>query len=217
MGIDQSFWEMLDDTDQTALRAAATRVAFEPGVVICHQGDKSRNMLVVSHGRVRVSRFTLSGEETVLAVRGPGEIIGEMSAIDGGRRSATLTAVDAVRGMVISARALKRLCEERPRIVWAVLCVVVSRQRATGDQQDLRVGPSLHRVGAVLLDLAHRGTSDMITTVPLSQRELAGIAGISRETAVRALKTLRDAGIIATHRTSIEILREDELRSLCGI
>lgn len=72
-------------------------------------------------------------------------------------------------------------------------------------------------MGAVLLDLAHRDASDMITTVPLSQRELAGIAGISRETLARALKTLRDAGIIVTRRTSVEILREDELRSLCGI
>jgi len=217
MGIDQSFWEMLDVTDRTALQAAATCVTFEAGSVICHQGDRSRNMLVVAHGRVRISRFTLSGEETVLAVRGPGEIIGELSAIDGGGRSATLTAVDPVSGMVISARALKKLCEERPKIVWAVLCVVVSRQRATGDQQDLRTGPSLHRVAAVLLDLAHRGSSDMIATVPLSQREVAGIAGISRETLVRALKTLREAGIIATRRTSIEILREDALRSLCGI
>jgi CRP-like cAMP-binding protein len=101
--------------------------------------------------------------------------------------------------------------------MWAVLRVVVSRQRATGDQQDLRTGPSLNRVGAVLLDLAHREADDMITTVPLTQREIAGIAGISRETLSRALKTLREAGVVATHRTSIEILREDELRTLCGI
>ncbi|RDI19205.1 Crp/Fnr family transcriptional regulator [Lentzea flaviverrucosa] len=217
MGIDQSFWEMLDDTDQKALLAAATRVSFEPAVVICHQGDRTRNVLVVAHGRVRVSRFSLSGEETVLAVRGPGEIIGEVAAVDGRGRSATLTAVDAVDGILIPALALKRLCEERPRLTWAVLRVVVARQRAGGDQQDFRTGPSLHRVGSVLLDLANRDASDMIATVPLSQRELAGIAGISRETLVRALKTLREAGIIATRRTRIEILREDELRSVCGI
>ncbi len=217
MGIDQSFWGMLEEPDRTALEAAATRVAFEPGSVICHQGDESRNVLLVSRGRVKVSRFTLNGEETVVAVRGPGEIIGELSAIDGRRRSATLTAVDPVKGMVIHARSLKRLCGAHPGIAWAMLRVVVSRQRAAGEQQDLRTGPSLSRVGAVLLDLAHRGANDMISTVPLSQRELAGIAGISRETLARALKTLRDEGIIATSRTSIKILREDELRKLCGI
>lgn len=217
MGSDQSFWGMLGETDRTALLGVATRVVFESGSVICHQGDETRNVLVVSQGRVRVSRFTLSGEETVLAVRGPGEIIGEVAAVDGQGRSATLTAVDDVNGIVIPAVVLKRLCEEHPRITWAVLRVVVSRHRAVGDQQDLRTGTALHRVGAVLLDLSHRGTSDMIATVPLSQRELAGIAGISRETLVRALKTLRDAGIIATRRTRIDILREGELRSLCGI
>ncbi|HEX7309297.1 Crp/Fnr family transcriptional regulator [Lentzea sp.] len=217
MRADQSFWGMIDDQDRAALRAAATQVAFESGVVICHQGDDSRNVLLVSRGRVKVSRFALSGEETVLAVRGPGEIIGEFSAIDGRRRSATLTAVDPVIGMVIHALALKRLCATRPEIAWALLKVVVSRQRATGEQQDLRTGPSLFRVGAVLLDLAHRGADDMISTVPLSQSEVAGIAGISRETLARALKTLRQRGIIVTSRTSIKILREDELRKLCGI
>ncbi|SEQ80199.1 cAMP-binding domain of CRP or a regulatory subunit of cAMP-dependent protein kinases [Lentzea xinjiangensis] len=217
MGIGHSFWGMLEPADRTALQAAATRVAFGPGSVICHQGDESRNVLVVSRGRVRVSRFSPSGEEAVLAVRGPGEIIGELAAIDGRCRSATLTAVDRVEGVMIAAGSLKRLCTAHPGIAWAMLRVVVARQRDASQQQDLRTGPSLHRVGAVLLDLAHRGANDMITTVPLSQRELAGIAGISRETLARALKTLRDAEIIATSRTSIEILREDELRSLCGI
>jgi CRP/FNR family transcriptional regulator, cyclic AMP receptor protein len=217
MGIDRSFWGLLDAADRTALRGSATCVEFAPGSVICHQGDLSRNVLVVSRGRVRVSRFALSGEETVLAVRGPGEIIGELSAVDGRRRSATLIAVDSVCGMVITARALETLCRARPGITWAMLRVVASRQRAMVDQQDLRTGPSLHRVGAMLLDLAHRGADDLIATVPLTQRELAGIVGISRETLARTLKVLRDAGIILTRRNGIEILREEELRALCGI
>ncbi|MFS8097879.1 Crp/Fnr family transcriptional regulator [Lentzea alba] len=217
MGIDRSFMGMLDATDRTALRDAATSVEFPPGSVICHQGDPSRNVLVVSQGRIRVSRFAVTGEENVLAVRGPGEIIGELSAVDGRRRSATLTAVDFVCGMVISARALEKLCRERPGIAWAMVRVVTSRQRAMVDQQDLRTGPSLYRVGAMLLDLAHRGAGDLIATVPLSQRELAGIAGISRETLARTLKILRDSGIIHTRRNGVEILREEELRALCGI
>lgn len=217
MGIDRSFWGFLDEADRTALRGAATSVEFASGSVICHQGDQSRNVLVVSHGRVRVSRFAVTGEETVLAVRGPGEIIGELSAVDGRRRSATLTAVDSVRGMVIGARALETLCRRRPGVTWAMLRVVASRQRAMVDQQELRTGPSLHRVGAMLLGLAHRGADDLIATVPLTQRELAGIVGISRETLARTLKVLRDEGIILTRRNGIEILREEELRVLCGI
>ncbi len=185
--------------------------------MICHQGDPSRNVLVVSHGRVRVSRFAITGEESVLAVRGPGEIIGELSAVDGGRRTAALVAVDRVCGLVITAQALEKLCHEHPAITWALLRVVVSRHRATSDQQDLRTGPSLYRVGAVLLNLAHREPDDLIATVPLSQRELAGIVGMSRETLVRTLKVLRDRGIIVTRRNGIRILREEELRSLCGI
>jgi CRP/FNR family cyclic AMP-dependent transcriptional regulator len=217
MRIDRSFWGMLDASDRAALQDAATSVEFAPGSVICHQGDRSRNVLVVSRGRVRVSRLAVTGEETLLAVRGPGEIIGELAAVDGRHRSATLVAMDPVSGMVVSASALESLCRARPGITWAVLRVVVSRQRATGDQQDLRTGPSLHRVGAMLLNLAHREADDLIATVPLSQQELAGIAGISRETLARTLKVLREAGIILTRRNGIKILREEELRVLCGI
>ncbi|WP_083267706.1 Crp/Fnr family transcriptional regulator [Lentzea guizhouensis] len=217
MGIDRSFSGMLTVADRTALRSAATRVEYAPGSVICHQGDPSRNVLVVSHGRVKVSRFTATGEENVLAVRGPGEIIGELSAVDGGCRTASLVAVDRVCGLVLTAQALEKLCHARPAVAWALLRVVVSRHRATSDQQDLRTGPSLYRVGAVLLNLAHREADDMIATVPLSQRELAGIVGMSRETLVRCLKVLREAGIIRTRRNGVQILREEELRSMCGI
>ncbi|MFD4638966.1 Crp/Fnr family transcriptional regulator [Lentzea sp. NPDC058436] len=217
MGIGRPFWGLLDEPERAAVLAAAIRRRFDAGTVICHQGDETRNVLVVSRGRVRVSRFALGGEETLLAVRGAGDIIGEVAAIDGQGRSATLTAVDVVEGVLITAPAFISLCERQPRIMWAVLRVVVSRHRAAADQQDLRTGPSLQRVGGMLLGLAHRDASDMIATVPISQRELAAIAGISRETLVRALKELREAGIIATHRTRVEILREDELRALCGI
>lgn len=217
MGTDRSFWGLLDAADRTALRGAATCVEFAPGSVICHQGDQSRNVLVVSRGRVRVSWVAVTGEEAVLAVRGPGEIIGELAAVDGRSRSATLTAVDSVCGLVITARALESLCRRRPGITWVMLRVVASRQRAMVDQQDLRTGPSLHRVGAMLLGLAHRSADDLIATVPLTQRELAGIVGVSRETLVRMLKVLRDAGIIQTRRNGIKILREKELRALCDI
>ncbi|WP_394621422.1 Crp/Fnr family transcriptional regulator [Lentzea sp. JNUCC 0626] len=217
MGIGQSFWGMLDEPERAAVLAAGSRRTFAAGSVICHQGDETRNVLVVSRGRVRVSRYSLGGDESLLAVRGRGEIIGEIAAIDGLGRSATLTAVEAVEGVLITATAFIRLCERHPRIVWALLRVQLARARAAADQQDLRTGPSLQRVAGLLLGLAHREAGDVIATVPLSQRELAGIAGISRETLVRALKTLREEGIITTHRTRVEILHEDELRALCGI
>ncbi|KOV87172.1 Crp/Fnr family transcriptional regulator [Nocardia sp. NRRL S-836] len=217
MRIDRSFWGMLDAADRSALQGVATGVEFSPRSVICHQGDPSHNVLVVLRGRVRVSRVAATGVETLLAVRGPGEIVGELSAVDGMGRSASVTAIDPVYGLMISARALEALCRTRPGITWTVLRVVVSRQRASGDRQDLRTGPSLYRVGAALVLLAHREGDELMATVPLSQQELASIVGISRETLVRTLKVLRDEGVICTRRNRVEILREEELRVRCGI
>ncbi|GLZ29781.1 Crp/Fnr family transcriptional regulator [Lentzea sp. NBRC 105346] len=213
-----TFWGLIGAADRAAMLRAGVMVEFAPGAVICHQGDPTQSIMVVFSGLVRVSTVSAAGEETVWAVRGAGEILGEMAAVDGRPRSATLTALDNVSGLLISGARLAALGQTRPRIAWAMLQIVVSRSRAAGNQQELRSGPALHRVAAVLLDVAHRdvlgASHDLIASVPLTQRELAGIAGISRETLVRVLKVLRERGIIETRRNHITILREDELRLL---
>lgn len=214
-----TFWGLLAPSDRAAMIDAGVMVEFPADTVICHEGDATQNIMVVFDGRVRVSTLSAAGVEAVRAVRGPGEILGEVAAVDGRPRTATLRALDRVRGLMITGPRLAALCKERPLISWAMLNVVVARGRAVGDQEQLRSGPALYRVAAVLLDISHRApvgaSQDLIATVPLTQRELAGIAGVSRETLVRVLKVLRDRGIIQTRRNSITILREDELRLLC--
>ncbi|TWP50238.1 Crp/Fnr family transcriptional regulator [Lentzea tibetensis] len=218
MGGGDTFWGLLGPADRASMLAAGAMVEFPADAVICHQGDPTQNIMVVFSGRVRVSVVLVSGVEVVQAVRGRGEILGEMAAVDGRPRTATLRALDPVRGLMISGIRLASLCQTRPGIAWAMLHVVVARSRAVGSRQELRAGPPLHRVAAALLDVASQESAgasrDLIATVPLTQRELAGIVGISRETLVRVLKVLRDRGIIHTQRNRITILREDELRLL---
>jgi CRP/FNR family transcriptional regulator, cyclic AMP receptor protein len=210
----ERFWGLLTPAEHTVLSAAGTDREYATGAVICHEGEVTTHVLVVRRGLLRVTATSANGQEKVLAVRGAGDIVGERSAIDGLPRSATVRAVGDVRALVVSAAGFAALCQRYPRIAWAVLTVVVARQRDT-DRQRLQIsGTATQRVAAVLLDVAlERGIADQ-GAVGLSQEELAGIAGTSRESLVRVLRSLRESGIISTGRRKIDIIDADRLYDL---
>ncbi|PRY42498.1 Crp/Fnr family transcriptional regulator [Umezawaea tangerina] len=210
------FWGLLDPVGHALLESVGTVRGYEPGAVICHQGEPSQHVLVVRGGLFRVTATSSSGHEKVLAVRGPGDIVGERSAVDGLPRSATVRALGEASALVIQPLRFTELCKRQPHIAWAVLTVVVSRQRDADRQRIQFSGTATQRVAAVLLDVAlHRGVGSA-GAVALSQEELASTAGTSRESLVRVLRLLREQGIVSTGRRRIDILAPDRLYELVG-
>ena len=210
------FWGLLEPAEHELLAAVGTLREFEPGAVVCHEGEPTQHVLVVRRGLLRVTATSANGHEMVLAVRGAGDIVGERAAVDGLPRSATIRALGHAAALVIPPARFTDLCGRQPRIAWAVLTVVVSRQRDTDRQRVQFSGTATQRVAAVLLDVAlHRGVGSS-GAVSLSQEELAGIAGTSRESLVRVLRALRSEGIVRTSRRRIDILEVDRLYELAG-
>ncbi|MFT7838270.1 Crp/Fnr family transcriptional regulator [Saccharothrix sp. BKS2] len=208
------FWGLLTPAEHEVLGATGAERDYPPGSVICAEGEVTRHVLVVRRGLLRVTATTANGYEKVLAIRGSGDIVGERSAVDGLPRSATVCALNAVRALVLSAPTFVALCQRYPRISWAVLTVVITRQRDTDRQRTQISGTATQRVAAVLIDVAlRRGIADQ-GAVSLSQEELAGIAGTSRESLVRVLRSLRERGIISTGRRKIEIHQVSRLYDL---
>jgi CRP-like cAMP-binding protein len=208
------FWALLTPAEHALLTASGTERDYANGAVVCHEGEVTRHVLVVLRGLLRVTAATANGGEKVLAVRGAGDIVGERAAIDGRPRSATVRALVDVRALVLSDTAFADLCQRHPRIAWVVLTVVVARQRDTDRQRTQFSGTATQRVAAVLIDLAlRRGVAEQ-GAVSLSQEELAGIAGTSRESLVRVLRSLREQGIIRSGRRKIDILQVSRLYDL---
>jgi CRP/FNR family cyclic AMP-dependent transcriptional regulator len=83
------FLDELAPQDGEAFLAFASPRRFARGVVLFHAGDDTGSVMVVRSGRVKVSSMASGGQEVVLGVRGAGELLGELSAVDGGERSAT--------------------------------------------------------------------------------------------------------------------------------
>jgi CRP-like cAMP-binding protein len=210
------FWGLLEPAEHELLAAVGSLREFEPGAVVCHEGEPTQHVLVVRRGLLRVTATSANGHEMVLAVRGAGDIVGERAAVDGLPRSATIRALGGAAALVIAPARFTELCRRQPRIAWAVLTVVVSRQRDADRQRIQFSGTATQRVAAVLLDVAlHRGVGSS-GAVSLSQEELAGIAGTSRESLVRVLRALRSQGIVRTSRRRIDILEVDRLYELTG-
>lgn len=211
------FLAAFDEEAAAALRAAGTVRRFRAGEVLFHEGDPSNYVTVITAGEVKVSSVQEDGGETVLAIRGVGDLIGELSAIDSRPRSATATALTAVEAVVVPAAAFEF---SHSGAAVALLRTVVARLREA-DRQRVEFGShhSLPRLARRLVQLAEtygRPTPEGTIRIelPVTQEELAGLVGASRESVARALRTLRAGGVVSTARRTITVLDLDRLSNL---
>ncbi|MEU7748338.1 Crp/Fnr family transcriptional regulator [Nonomuraea sp. NPDC049158] len=209
------FLSMLTADEVEEMRAAGRPRRWERGTTVMSEGDTSDWVLVLTEGRVKVSSHTSSGTEVVLAVRGPGGLLGEMSAIDGSPRSATVTALEPIAGIVI--RDFPAFLQAHGRIAVLLMQLVTGRLR-DADRKRIEYGAfdTTGRVATRLIELAERygekTNSGVRVALPLSQDELAGWTGASREAVSKALRLLRDRGLIETGRRRVVIHDLDGLR-----
>ncbi len=209
------FLSLLTPEEAAGLRAAGRPRRWDRGTTLMAEGDAADWVLVLTSGRVKVSSHTASGTEVVLAVRGAGALLGEFSAIDGLPRSATVTALEPVEGIVV--RDFTAFLREHGRVAVLLLQTVTGRMR-DADRKRIEYGAfdTAGRVATRLLELAERygeqAGGAVRVALPLSQDELAGWTGSSREAVSKALRSLRDRGLIETGRRRVIIHDIEGLR-----
>ena len=126
---DTDFLHTLTPAEADALEEMGEPGSYAAGEVIFEQGGTADCVFVLRAGRVRVSATAGDGEEVVLAERGPGELLGELSGIDGQSRSASVTAVDEVSGLVVPLRAFRGFLMDNPRAALSLLELISRRLR----------------------------------------------------------------------------------------
>jgi CRP/FNR family transcriptional regulator, cyclic AMP receptor protein len=174
---------------------------YHSGEVFFNQGDLSDFVVIIIDGYVKITAVSESGTESLIAIRTAGDIVGELAAFDGRPRSATARAADAVHGRVITKPDLDRLLRDDFAVASALnQAVSVKLRESTRRRVDFRRG-TRGRLAQVLVDLYHGSTSgrrDETMAVLVTQSELAGLIGASEPAVHKALRALRDAGIIGT-------------------
>jgi len=205
-----------------ALRAAGHVRRYQRGEAIMHERQVPGSIIVVRSGHVKLTRGGRHGREALLAIVGPGELVGELSAIDGEPRSATATALEDVEALEVAAPAFSALLDRRPDLARHLL-EVLSRRLRDGDLMRVEFAAldSVGRVCARLVELCDRFAQPVEEggvriEMVITQDELADWAACSREAAGKALHLLRELGGIETSRRVVTIHSLDELRMRCS-
>jgi CRP/FNR family cyclic AMP-dependent transcriptional regulator len=216
---DSTFLASLEPDELASFRERARPSRYPAQTAIFHEGDDPGNVVLLVSGRVKVSMPSRSGREVVLGFSGPGELIGEIAAVDGAPRSATVTTLEPVEALRVSARDFSALVESHPRLMRLLLRSAATRLRsADRDRVEFAAHDTLGRVAWRLLDLCERfgqrNGDQVVITLPISQEELAGWAGASREALAKALQTLRSLEAIETDRRRITVRQLEALERM---
>ncbi|TDC67526.1 Crp/Fnr family transcriptional regulator [Actinomadura sp. GC306] len=204
---------MTDPRTWERLVAEGTERRFRPDEALLHQGDPPSHVLVLMEGRVKVLLTLPDGEVLLLAVRGPGELLGEIAVLGEDGRSATVIAVDACVTRVLPAerfRLLVRSAGLEAELLRRAMRRIREGEVWRAETASLPAGP---RVVRALVRLAVPGPDGPVD-VGLGQTEIGQAVGLSRSMVAAELARLRARGIVTTARRRIVITDMARLRAL---
>jgi CRP/FNR family cyclic AMP-dependent transcriptional regulator len=188
---------------------------------LCVQGDPATHLFVLVSGLVKVISVTGAGQQTVLALRGDGDVVGEVAGEVTGYRTATIEAIEPVQSIVVAHGRFAAFLDENP--VAARLYRHALTQRWNDTAESLRVQSitsGAQRLARLVLALADGyGRSDGGETeieLPLSQLELASLVCASRATVTRALRKWRQDGVVGTSPHHITVVDRAALARIAG-
>jgi CRP/FNR family transcriptional regulator, cyclic AMP receptor protein len=214
--------KMLAPLDRTAIARIETqctwKVAHANEPILSRDSD-SRDVFFVVKGRCRIVNFSPSGREVAYAVAGPGDFFGEMAAIDGLPRSATVVALeDCILGS-ITINAFRDVVEQYPKVGFVIMEKLVRIVRTSDDRiMDLATLSAYQRVYSELLKLIKpdpvRQGSWLIYPLP-TQAQIAAQASTTRETVARVLSHLSADGVAERKSKTLYVRQVERLRQLC--
>jgi CRP/FNR family cyclic AMP-dependent transcriptional regulator len=179
------------------------------GDVVFEEGAEAEACFVVVDGRVAISNRSIDGRESMVAMMLHGDLFGEMGLFDGLGRSAEARALEESTVLRVSYDVLRAIWEEKPELLWSVVRLLSKRIRATDEAlADSFFLDVTGRTAKHLLELA--GDRDEFE-IPITQEELAGLVGASRERVNKAIASFLKLGWIEQNDRAYRITKRREL------
>jgi CRP-like cAMP-binding protein len=201
-------FEGLPDADVRRVLAAAHRRRFSRGEVIFHEGDPGDTLHLLAKGRVAVRVTTPLGDSATLSVLGPGAIFGELAVVStDDRRAATVTALEPAETLSLLRDEFDTLRTLHPSVNQVLVRILAAQLPALSSRLlEALFVPADKRVLRQLLAVAQLyGSDGDAVTVPLTQEDLAGLAGTTRPTVNKVLRAAEDAGALRLGRGRVEL------------
>ena len=215
----EGFVNALSEPERADLLACGRQRRYPRNACVFHQGDNSDFVIVVLEGRVKIVVIAEDGSESLLGVRGPGELVGELAAFDSEPRLASAMALDPLTVQAITADAFRDFVAHHAGAVLGLMQMLIGRLReADRRRAEFGAHDSASRVAHLLAQLAAEQDphGHHQAEVRLSQQEIGELIGASRESVSRALAVLRDQRLVRTGRRSVAVLDVSALRSFSG-
>jgi CRP/FNR family cyclic AMP-dependent transcriptional regulator len=198
----------LSDDERRGLLSAAHRRRFGRGETLFHEGDPGDTMHLLEKGHVALRVTTPLGDTAMLAVLGPGDYFGELVLVSPAPRNSTVVALEPVETLSLHRDQVSALRKRHPDVDQLLLDAVVGEVRRLSHQllEALYV-PADKRVLRRLVDLTRQyGTDGAPTTIPLTQEDIAQLAGTTRPTANKVLRKAEESGYLSMSRGRITVL-----------
>ena len=217
-----SLFSELSDPEIARIRALGRVRRYPARSVVVGQGDETHDLFQVLYGRLSVLGADPSGDEVVLSIMGPGEVFGELALLDGEPRSASVATLELCELFVLEGSAFQQLLREMPALALGLMKVMARRIRHLTDRaKDVSLLDVESRLAKVVLALAARfgervHPRQTTISLKLSQQDLAGMVGATRELVNRRLRGWAEKGIAEHVGGELTIHDDRALRSLAG-
>lgn len=203
------FFKGFDGTPLDSVVAASETRSFARGGVLFTENDSAAELFIVVSGRIAIANRSIDGRESVVALMERGDLLGEMPLFDGLARSAEARALEPSEVIVIPYAPLRDIYRSQPELLWNVVEMLANRLRNTDEQlADSVFLDVTGRTAKRLLELA--GEADEFS-LPITQEELAGMVGASRERVNKAIASFVRLGWIEQSERRYRITNREQL------
>ncbi len=201
---------LLGTRTRNALLSFGTTVAYSPRQTVIRQGEQSHHVMIPLSGTLKVVVDTEIGRPILLALRGRGDILGEMSVFEGRRRSANVQTCTSVQAKLVGKAQLNEFLDRHPDVWRAVASSLSTRLHwANSRRAEILTCPAPLRVGRVLADIVQRHgrhTADgWVLDLSLTQAELASLTGVALSTFEKTTQRLHRMGVLRSEYRRIVV------------
>jgi len=204
-------FDRLPDEERRALRAAARRRRFARGDTIFYEGDLGDSLHIVDKGHVAIRISTPLGDTATLTVLVPGDSFGEQALLDpASRRTASAVCLGAVETLAVGQRDFDDLRGRLPAVDRFLVDVLAAQVRRLSAMllESLHVDADT-RIYRRVLTLAEAFDADdnggEHSAITVTQDDIAGMAGTTRPTVNKALKSAEELGMVSLSRGRITV------------
>ena len=212
----------LDEPALSALRAHAVPRWWPAGAAVFHEGEEADSVILIERGHLKIVAQAATGAEAILAIVGPGELVGEMAALERCRRMGSAIALQPLEARVLSAERFLDVAASSAAVAVALVRTLARRLReAEARRAEFGAYDAATRLARRLVELAithgERVDDGVRVSLSITQGDLAALTGASLEATARALRVLRTDGLVTTARRRLVVHDLDRLQHRSGL